>query len=74
MRYALIKDGVVVNIIWLYPGNASDFQNAVPCDDVSAAVGDTYDGESFYRDGERILSEKDVYAALLALEDGLNSI
>ena len=25
MNYALIEDGVVVNIIWLYEGNANEF-------------------------------------------------
>ena len=74
MRYALIKDGVVINIIWLYPGNARDFPNAVPCEDVPVSVGDMYDGEAFYRDGERILSEKDIYAALAALNEGLTSV
>lgn len=56
MNYALIEDGIVTNIIWLYPANADEFPNAVPLDDVPAGIGDSYDGEVFYRDGERILS------------------
>ena len=56
MNYALIDNGVVTNIIILYPGNASDFPAAVPCGDVPAAIGDTWDGEHFYRAGERVLT------------------
>jgi len=56
MNYALIKDGVVENIIWLYPGNASDFPNAVQMGDVPAVIGDTYTDGVFYRNGERVLT------------------
>lgn len=56
MNYALIENGVVTNIIWLYSGNAGDFPSAVPCGDVPVAIGDTYDGQDFYREGARVLS------------------
>lgn len=56
MRYAIITDGVVTNVIILYPGNAGDFQTAVPCGDVPVAIGDTYDGQDFYREGEKVVS------------------
>ena len=56
MRYAIITDGVVTNVIILYPGNAADFPTAVPCGDVPVAIGDTYDGEHFYRGGVQVLS------------------
>ena len=56
MRYAIITDGVVTNVIVLYPGNAADFPTAVPCGDVPAAIGDTYDGEHFFRDGVQVLT------------------
>ena len=56
MNYALIDSGVVTNVIWLNPGNADEFPNAVPLNDVPAGIGDTYDGEHFYRDGERVLT------------------
>ena len=56
MRYAIITDGVVTNVIILYPGNASDFPAAVPCGDVPVAIGDTYDGQDFYRDGIKVVS------------------
>lgn len=56
MNYALIEDGVVTNLIWLYPANADEFPNAVPIDDIPAAIGDTWDGVYFYRNGERVLT------------------
>ena len=56
MKYAIITDGVVTNIIWMYSGNAEDFPPAVPCGDVPVAIGDTYDGHDFYREGVRVLS------------------
>ncbi len=54
MNYAVVENGTVTNIIWLYPANASDFQSAVPCGDLPVAIGDTYDGEHFYRGGEKL--------------------
>lgn len=73
MNYALIENGVVTNIIWLYPGNASDFPGAVPCGDLPVAIDDTYDGEQFYRAGERVLTaleqaQKDAEDMAAALE------
>lgn len=38
MNYALIENGVVTNIIWLYSANAADFPSAVPCGDLPVAV------------------------------------
>lgn len=81
MRYAIIEDGIVTNIIVLYPGNASDFPAAVPCGDVPVAIGDTYDGEHFYRGGERVLTAleqarkdaEDMQAALELLGVGNNT-
>lgn len=56
MNYALIENGIVTNIIWLYPGNADDFPTAVPCGDYPVAIGDTYADGAFYRDGEKLLT------------------
>nr|DAI10838.1 MAG TPA: hypothetical protein [Caudoviricetes sp.] len=56
MRYAVIEDGVVANVIILYSGGAKSFPDAVPCGDVPVAIGDTYDGQDFYREGARVLS------------------
>lgn len=56
MRYAIITNGVVTNVIILYPVNAADFPSAVPCRDIPAAIGDTYDGQDFYRGGIKVVS------------------
>ena len=56
MRYAVIEDGVVTNFIVFYPSNAKDFAGAVPCGDVPVGIGDTWDGQDFYRDGEKVVS------------------
>lgn len=73
MNYALIENGVVTNIIWLYSANAEDFPSAMPCGDVPAAIGDTWDGEHFYRAGEQVLApleqaQKDAEDMQAALE------
>lgn len=73
MNYAVVENGTVTNIIWLYPGNASDFPSAVPCGDFPVAIGDTYDGQDFYRGGERVLTaleqaQKDAEDMQAALE------
>lgn len=81
MRYAIITDGVVTNVIVLYPGNAADFPSAMPCGDVPAAIGDTWDGEHFYRAGEQVLAPleqaqkdaEDMQAALELLGVGNNT-
>ena len=81
MRYAIITDGVVTNVIILYPGNARDFPSAVPCGDVPVAIGDTWDGQDFYREGARVLSPveqarkdaEDMEAALELLGVGNNT-
>lgn len=56
MRYALIENGIVENVIALEPRSAGSFPNAVLIDDIPAAIGDTYDGEHFYHDGEVLIS------------------
>lgn len=56
MNYALIENGIVTNIIWLYPGNANDFPNAVRMNDIPVSIGDTYEDSVFYHNGERVLT------------------
>lgn len=56
MRYAIIQDGIVVNIIWLDPGNAGDFPAVVPIGDTCAGIGDAYADGAFWRSGERLLT------------------
>lgn len=56
MRYALISNGIVVNVIWLNDKNAGDFPSAVKLGDRPVTMGDTYADGKFYRDGEEVLT------------------
>ena len=47
---------MVTNVMVLYPPSAAEFEGAVPCGEIPVAIGDTYDGEHFYRAGERVLT------------------
>ena len=49
--YALIRDDLVENIIWLAPENAHEFPTAVPCGDFPAQIGDLLRDGVFYREG-----------------------
>ena len=79
--YALVENGVVTNVMVLYPPNAAEFAGAVPCGELPVAIGDTYDGEHFYRGGERVLTAleqaqkdaEDMQAALELLGVGNNT-
>ena len=63
MNYALIENGVVTNLIWLYPANAAEFPGAVPLGGVPAAIGDSWDGAQFLRDGQPVLTASQQAAA-----------
>ena len=72
MRYAIITDGIVTNIIALNDRNASDFPTAVKLGDRPVDIGDTYADGKFYRDGVEVLTplehaqaEIDAYKAAL---------
>lgn len=56
MRYALIDNGIVANIISLNDRNASDFPTAVKLGDRPVDIGDTYTDGKFYRDGVEVLT------------------
>lgn len=63
MKYALINDGIVTNTIALLPYNAQDFPNAIDTGDRPVQIGDTFDGEKFYREGKEVhteVEEKDI--------------
>lgn len=62
MKYAMIENGVVTNMIVLHPMNESDFPNAVCADGYSVAVGDAYTDGVFYRDGEAIRLDTEIAA------------
>ena len=55
-NYALVENGVVVNIIWLAAENEGEFPGAVWLGDRPVAVGDNYDGEKFYHAGAEVLT------------------
>lgn len=72
MNYALVENGIVTNIIWLNERNAGEWPGAVRLYDRMVEVGDTYDGEKFWRDGTEVLTaaeaaqqEAAAYAAAL---------
>lgn len=54
--YALVENGEVTNVMVLYPPSAAEFAGAVPCGELPVAIGDTYDGQDFYRDGNKVVS------------------
>ena len=56
-NYALVEDGVVINMIWLNDSNAAEFLGAMSCEDRPVAIGDTFENGQFLRDGEPILTE-----------------
>lgn len=72
MNYALVENWIVTNIIWLNERNAGEWPNAVRLYDRMVEVGDTYDGEKFWRGGTEVLTaaeaaqmEAAAYAAAL---------
>lgn len=72
MRYAIVDNGAVTNIIALNDRNASDFPTAVKLGDRPVGIGDTYTDGKFYHDGvevptpmEQAQAEIDAYKAAL---------
>ena len=56
MRYAIVDNGAVTNIIALNDRNASDFPTAVKLGDRPVGIGDTYTDGKFYREGVEVLT------------------
>lgn len=56
MNYAIIRNGMVVNIIIVAPYNTSDYPDAVPVGDKPVGIGDEYRDGKFWRDGTEVLS------------------
>ena len=57
MRYALVEDGVCVNIIVLLPYSAArDFPNAYPIDNIPVQIGDYLDRGVWMRNGQKVLT------------------
>ena len=76
MDYALVENGIVTNIIWLYEGNAGDFPHAVKMDGYPVSIGDQYVDGKFYRNGECLQTydeERIMQELENAYEEGVNS-
>ena len=56
MRYAIVDNGAVTNIIALNDRNASDFPTAVKLGERPVCIGDTYADGKFYHDGVEVLT------------------
>ena len=72
MRYAIVTEGIVTNVIALNDRNANDFPAAVRLGDRPVGIGDAYADGKFYRDGvealtpmEQAQAEIDAYKAAL---------
>lgn len=52
---AKIEDGIVVGIEWC-SDRATDTDTLISVYDRPVTIGDIYDGQDFYRDGEKILT------------------
>ena len=52
---ARIENGLVVNIEWCSDKQAQT-ETLINLADRPVAIGDTYDGSDFYRDGEKVLT------------------
>lgn len=59
MNYALIENGIVTNIIWLYETNADEFPAAVKLGERQVEIGDTYEDGRFYRNGVEVLTAEE---------------
>ena len=66
MRYAIVTDGIVTNVIALNDRNASDFPTAVKLGDRPVGIGDTYTDGKFYRDGVEVLTPMEQAQAEMA--------
>lgn len=62
------ETSLVTNIIWGMVYQEEEFntetQLAVVINDLSVSIGDSYDGESFYHNGEKVLSMSEKMTAL----------
>ena len=57
MRYAMVIEGKVTNIIEMDKRNEQYFSSAVYTGDRPVGIGDTYTDGKFYRDGVEVLTE-----------------
>lgn len=77
MRYALIEDGIVVNIVVIAPENAGEFPNAVTIpENIFAGIGDTYLDGRFYHENPETHEEEEIlpYDPMAEMQKGMNSM
>ena len=67
MNYALIENGIVTNIIWLYETNADEFPNAVKLGERQVEIGDSYENGKFFREGTEVLTAEEAAVQAAAL-------
>ena len=65
MRYAIIEDGTVINIIEAMPGYSGD-GNAVADKKGRAAIGGSYDGKKFTAPPEPVITKAEIDKQRLA--------
>ena len=61
--FALIENGIVVNIIYMYAKNLTDFPTAILAADLPVMIEDRYECGVFLRDGVPILIYEELAAA-----------
>lgn len=64
MRYAIVENGAVTNVIALQAAAAGEFPGAVALQDRPVGIGDTYSEGKFWRDGEEVLTPDEEIAAM----------
>ena len=71
---ARIENGLVVNIEWC-PDRQAQTESLISLADRPVAIGDTYDGTDFYRDGEKVLTPLEQAQAEIAdMKTALNEL
>lgn len=71
---ARIENGLVVNIEWCSDKQAQT-DILINLADRPVAIGDTYDGSDFYRDGEKVLTPmEEAQAEIEDMKNALNEL
>lgn len=69
------ETNLVTNVIWGMIYGADEFNTdtrlAVVIEDLAVAIGDTYDGEHFYHEGEKVLTTAEIIADMQAALEAL---
>ena len=75
MRYAMVIEGKVTNIIEMDKRNEQYFPSAVYTGDRPVGIGDTYTDGKFYRNGVEVLTElEEAQAEIAEYKAALNTL